>query len=122
MVLAGIFTAILVAVLAAILAAILTGILAAVLTVHLALGGVGLALGAAVLIICAAVAVPTTLYIQIPLAMAVDRGGGRLEGQRTAVTAWESNGEATLSKLLLGFPTEMVGRILQKGGKLTSTV
>jgi len=121
-VLAGIFAAVLVAVLAAVLASILAGILAAVLTADLALGSVGLALGAAILIVCAAVAVPTTLYIRTPLATAADRGGGRLGGQRTAATAWGSNGEATLSKLPLGFPMETVGRVLQKGGKLTSTV
>ena len=125
-VLAGIFTAVLaavlVAVLAAVLASILAGILAAVLTADLALGSVGLALGAAILIVCAAVAVPTTLYIRTPLATAADRGGGRLGGQRTAATAWGSNGEATLSKLPLVFPMETVGRVLQKGGKLTSTV
>ena len=121
-VLAGILAAVLVAVLAAVLASILAGILAAVLTADLASGSVSLALGAAILILCAAVAVPTTLYIRMPLATAADRGGGRLGGQRTAATAWGSNGEATLSKLLLGFPTETVGRVLQKGGKLTSTV
>jgi len=121
-VLAAVLAAVLVAVLAAVLASILAGILAAVLTADLASGSVSLALGAAILILCAAVAVPTTLYIRMPLATAADRGGGRLGGQRTAATAWGSNGEATLSKLLLGFPTETVGRVLQKGGKLTSTV